>query len=152
MVHVGDEIESVCGKCGDVWHVVAAMIGSKVVKVVCKRCGGQHRHRPPTGAGPAAAAAEKAEAPAKPAKTTEKKMSKKAAAAAAAEAAAAAPVEPDLSRPIKPYKPSDRYQLRDRIEHRTFGVGVVEEVASAGKIQVRFPEGSKKLLHGAPAA
>lgn len=150
MVHVGDEIESVCGKCGDVWHVVAAMVGSKVVKVVCKRCGGQHRHRPPTGAGPAPA--EKTEAPAaKPAKA-EKKMSKKAAAAAAAEAAAAAPVEPDLSRPIKPYKPSDRYQLRDRIEHRTFGVGVVEEVSSAGKIQVRFPEGPKKLLHGAPAA
>ena len=68
-----------------------------------------------------------------------------------AEAAAAAPVEPDLSRPIKPYKPSELYQLRDRIQHRTFGVGVVEDVSSAGKIQVRFPEGPKKLLHGAPA-
>lgn len=149
MVHVGDEIESVCGKCGDVWHVVAAMIGSKVVKVVCKRCGGQHRHRPPTGS--AAAAPVKSEAAPKAAKPAKEKMSKKAAAAAAAEAAAAAPVEPDLSRPIKPYKPSELYQLRDRIQHRTFGVGVVEDVSSAGKIQVRFPEGPKKLLHGAPA-
>ena len=145
-VGVGDEIESVCGKCGPVWHVVAAMVGNKVVKVVCKRCGAQHRHRSPPGSAPAPA--ESAPTP-KP----EKRSKAKSEASKAESAAGGAPrIEPDLSRPIKPYQAGQTYLLRDRIEHRTFGVGVVEELSGPGKIQVRFPDGPRKLLHGVPAA
>ena len=42
---VGADIESICSKCGDVWHVVVAKVGETVVKVQCKECGGYHRYR-----------------------------------------------------------------------------------------------------------
>ncbi len=145
-VRVGDEIEAVCGKCGPVWHVVAAMVGTKVVKVECKRCGAQHRHRPPPGSAPSG------EGAAKPEKRPKVRSEATKAERAEAAAGAAPVVQPDLSRPIKPYQPGQSYQLRDRIEHRTFGIGVVEELSGPGKIQVRFPDGPKKLLHGVPAA
>ncbi len=148
MAKVGEEIESVCGKCGDVWHVVAAMIGSKVVKVVCKRCGSQHRHRPPTPGGAAGASAP-AEAKAPAAKEPKSKSSKSKASAATEPAAR---VEADLSKPVRPYRVVDTYKPRERVEHRTFGLGVVEELAGAGKIHVRFETGVKTLLHGTPPA
>src|SRR4051812_6363069 len=42
---VGQDIEALCGRCGQVWHVVMAMMGDRIAKVVCKRCGGHHRYR-----------------------------------------------------------------------------------------------------------
>ena len=42
---VGQDIEALCGRCGQVWHVVMAKMGDKIAKVVCKRCGGHHRYR-----------------------------------------------------------------------------------------------------------
>ena len=36
---VGKDIESICGKCGDVWHVVVAKMGEQIAKVQCKQCG-----------------------------------------------------------------------------------------------------------------
>ena len=45
-VGVGQDIESICNKCGDVWHVVVAKVGDKIAKVQCKECNGYHRYRP----------------------------------------------------------------------------------------------------------
>src|SRR5665647_995831 len=42
---VGADVESLCSKCGDVWHVVVAKDGDKIVKVQCKQCSGYHRYR-----------------------------------------------------------------------------------------------------------
>ena len=42
---VGQDIEAMCGRCGQVWHVVMAKMGDRIAKVVCKRCGGHHRYR-----------------------------------------------------------------------------------------------------------
>ena len=47
---VGADVESLCSKCGDVWHVVVAKDGDKIVKVQCKQCSGYHRYRSPHGA------------------------------------------------------------------------------------------------------
>lgn len=57
-------------------------------------------------------------------------------------------VEPDLSRPVRPYLTSDTYMVGDRIDHRSFGTGVIERVMSPSKVQVYFPDGQKMLLHG----
>ena len=57
-------------------------------------------------------------------------------------------VEPDLSRPIRPYQISDTYAVGDRIDHQSFGTGVIERVMSPSKVQVYFPEGQKMLLQG----
>src|SRR5947208_1168879 len=42
---VGEDIEALCGRCGQVWHVVMAKMGDRIAKVVCKRCGGHHGYR-----------------------------------------------------------------------------------------------------------
>src|SRR5437660_1773789 len=42
---VGEDIEALCGRCGQVWHVVMAKMGDRIAKVVCKRCGGHHGRR-----------------------------------------------------------------------------------------------------------
>jgi len=57
-------------------------------------------------------------------------------------------VEPDLSRPVRPYQMSDTYLVGDRIDHQSFGTGVIERVMGPSKVQVYFPEGQKMLLHG----
>ena len=30
---VGEDIEALCGKCGQVWHVVMAKVGTRIAKV-----------------------------------------------------------------------------------------------------------------------
>jgi hypothetical protein len=56
-------------------------------------------------------------------------------------------VEGDLSRPIRSYSVSDSYRAGDRIAHPKLGTGVVQGVAGAGKIRVRFDERESVLVH-----
>ncbi len=136
---VGADVESLCGKCGDTWHVVVAKVGDAIVKVQCKQCGGYHRHRPPGGAKPArrAPAAKRASAA---------ERSK-----AAAEIQRAEPlVAADPSVPPKRYSIRETYAPGERIEHPTFGVGIVEAVPEPGKMQVFF-DGTRRILAQAKA-
>jgi hypothetical protein len=129
---VGADIEALCSKCGDVWHVVVAKVGDRIVKVLCKECGGQHRYKSPHGAPP------------------EKKQPTIAARAARAEKA---PVErfekpavaADLGRPVKPYRASEKFEVGDRVEHVNFGQGVVE-ISESGKVTVFFASGRRVLV------
>lgn len=133
---VGADIESICGKCGDVWHVVVAKVGETIKKVVCKQCGGQHRYKPPEGK-----AAQVA--PAARATTTRAKAAggvKKSARAADGPIVKAA-----ANREIRDYRASERYSTGDRIAHATFGEGIVELSPGPGKIQVWF-DGGRKIL------
>ncbi len=138
---VGADIESICGKCGDVWHVVVAKVGDKIARVQCKQCLGSHRHKPPEGSA-AAAAIIRARAPGT--RTT------------APRKAAAPPPEPgprvaaDPSRPPRPYRATETWRQGDRIQHPTFGAGVVESDAGPGKIHVWFP-GGRRILAQAKA-
>ena len=136
---VGADVESICRKCGDVWHVIVAMVEDDIAKVQCKQCNGLHKYSDP-------------DAEAKPAK--KKPAKKRAAAMTAAEkkaAAAAKPsskatVKPDMDKPTRPYKFSDSYESRERIEHVKFGLGVIEDVLDGSKIEVFFEEGGRRVL------
>lgn len=136
---VGADIESICRKCGDVWHVIVAMIEDDIAKVQCKQCNGLHKYKDPN-----LAEAEAKEAPAKkkrkPAMTAAQKK-----AAAAAKPKSKATVDANLKLATKPYKFSDTFVSGQRIDHVKFGVGVVEDVIDGGKIEVFFPEGRKVL-------
>jgi hypothetical protein len=147
---VGADVESLCSKCGDVWHVVVAKVGDRIAKVQCKECHGFHRYKPPPGKEPrslrpptAAARAATASAPG----AATKKAPTRARKAATPEVPA---VQPDLSRPVRRYSPAEEYLPGDRITHATFGAGVVE-LSAAGKIQVMFP-GGRRVLAVAKAA
>lgn len=136
---VGADVEALCSKCGDVWHVVVAKVGEQIVKVQCKQCGGYHRYKSPHGA------------------PTEKRQPSLAnprpprAAKAPVERFEKPAVTADLSRPVRPYRASEHFEVGERIEHPSFGQGVVE-IAEPGKITVFFASGRRVLAQakGAP--
>lgn len=136
---VGADVESLCSKCGDVWHVVVAKVEDDIAKVQCKECGATHRYRPPGGK-------KKASAKSSGTKKTTKKKS-----AGQAEAEEKEPkVEPDLSKPVRAYRIDGTYEPGDRIEHPKFGTGVVENNATPGKVDVFFPDGRRVLAAAKP--
>jgi len=129
---VGADIEALCSKCGDVWHVVVAKVGEDVVKVQCKQCSGYHRYKSPHGV----SGTKKIATPRAPRATK----------SAPVERIARPQVEADLSKPSRAYRPADKYEVGERVDHPTFGQGVVES-ADGGKVTIFFATGRKVLVH-----
>ena len=136
---VGADVESLCSKCGDVWHVVVAKVEDRIVQVLCKECGRRHRHRPPASAKTKGAGVQR-RSTSSPAKERNQVVTR----------FDAPLVEADTSRPSRPYKYTDTYQPGDRIEHPKFGHGVVELCSEPGKMQVFFAEGRRVLALAKP--
>jgi hypothetical protein len=132
----GADIAALCSKCGDVWHVIVAKVGEEIVKVQCKECGAYHRYRHPS-------------------KTGTKKGSSAPRAAreprAVVERFEAPAVAADLSKPVRTYRATERYEVGERVEHPTFGQGTVE-IVDGSKITVFFAVGRKVLVHAKGAA
>ena len=128
-VSAGSDIAALCSKCGDVWHVVVAMVDGRVAKVVCKECGSQHRYRTADGS--------HLKRPAKPRGPR--------AAKEPVERFESARVTTDMTKPLRTYRASESYDVGDRVEHPVFGAGVVE-IFDDGKITVFFPTGRKVLV------
>jgi len=129
---VGEDIEDICTRCGDTWHVVMAKVGDRVVKVVCKLCGSQHNYR-----------GNKTSVSSGGAKTSwgaarKRRITKPT-------PVVAAPPVFDPSKPPRPYAPNEEYHVGERISHRTFGIGVVSAVPAPGKMEVYFPSGLRTL-------
>lgn len=137
MADVGADIESLCRKCGDVWHVIVAKVGAQIAKVQCKQCGGLHRYRPPNDA----------------AVVRERRTNGKRAEAAPKQrplgkSTASTPlIVVDTSKPIRAYRIDETFAAGDRLEHRMFGEGVVEMLVGPQKIQVFFADGRRILAH-----
>jgi hypothetical protein len=130
---VGQDIEALCGKCGQVWHVVMAKMGDRIAKVVCKRCGGHHRYR---------TEGDDVNETARPARARTI-TSSRSRAATPAPVLTAPPFDP--SKPARPYASAAQYTLGERIAHPQFGVGVVAGSPGSGKIDVVFPTGARVL-------
>ena len=125
-MRVGADIEAICKKCGEVWHVVIALADRRIAKVECRECGARHRYR-----------GVKGEIGAARATSSRTRSGKK-----------KPVVRADESRPRRDFRMSDIYEVGDRILHASFGEGVVQEVAAPAKIVVLFDVGSKTLVHG----
>ena len=137
---VGADIEALCSKCGDVWHVVVAKVGEDIVRVICKECKGQHRYRNPKKAGMPT-----------PRRTSSSTKPRAARAEKVVERFPVPAVAADLSIPVRTYKASELYAPGERVDHPTFEQGVVE-VSEPGKVTVFFATGRKVLAQakGAP--
>jgi predicted nucleic acid-binding Zn ribbon protein len=131
-MRVGSDLEAVCKKCGDVWHVVIAMADSQIAKVECRECGARHRYRGVKGEIGAVRGKPAARATSSRTRSGEKKQV----------------VEADESRPRRDFSMTDTYQVGDRLLHASFGEGVVQEVAGPAKIVVLFEVGPKTLVQG----
>lgn len=136
---VGADVEALCSKCGDVWHVVVAKVGAQIVKVQCKQCGGYHRYKSPHGApkekrqpNPFAPRAERA--PKAPVERFEKPA-----------------VAADLTKPVRTYAANLKYEVGERVEHPSFGQGVVE-VSEPGKVTMFFATGRRVLVQSKEGA
>ena len=130
---VGQDIEDICTRCGDTWHVVVAKVGERVIKVVCKLCGSQHNYRG-ENAGAAAGATSSSWGASRRRRTTKR-------------SAATPPPAPtfDPSKPPRAYSPQGSYALGERIVHPNFGTGVVAGTPGPGKVDVVFPAGNRTL-------
>lgn len=130
---VGEDIEALCGRCGQVWHVVMAKMGDRIAKVVCKRCGGHHQYRTENGTAVGSASdAGRRVAPRRVRRSS---------------AAIAPLVVPafDPSKPPRPYSAKDSYGAGERVSHPMFGTGVVTAAPGPGKIEIAFPTGMRVL-------
>lgn len=150
--NVGNDIESICGKCGDVWHVVVAKQGDRIVKVQCKQCSAVHRHRPPVKEAavkaprvPGEKAARTPAAPRAPRAVGEK--APRAKRASTSKAPPGPRVVADPLKPVRKYRPVETFRVGDAIDHPTFGRGVVESLPEHGKIEIWFSGERKVLVH-----
>lgn len=78
-----------------------------------------------------------------PEPTTKKK--KKKAAAGTTPKVAKSTVVADLSKPVRTYAASGKFEVAERVEHPSFGQGVVE-VSEPGKVTVTFATGRRVLV------
>ncbi|MGE3767848.1 MAG: hypothetical protein AB7L94_36675 [Kofleriaceae bacterium] len=129
---VGADVESLCAKCGDVWHVVVAKEGDRIAKVQCKQCGGYHRYKSPHGAPAVKKLPATNRPPKEPRESPAERFEKPAVAA-------------DMSKPSQPYRASGKFAVGDRIDHPSFGQGIVE-LSEPGKITVFFASGRRVLV------
>jgi hypothetical protein len=141
---VGADVEALCSKCGDVWHVVVAKVKEQIVKVQCKQCGGYHRYKSPHGAPPE----KKLPAATRPVRDREQGGSTgRAAPRQPVERFEKPAVQADLTKPARPYRASERFEVGERVEHPNFGQGVIEASEPVqGKITVFFASGRRVLV------
>ena len=130
-----------CGRCGQVWHVVMAKMGDRIAKVVCKRCGGHHRYRD-----------ENADATAAAGRATRRRVrggprsDRRGERRVGARRGGAAVPPFDPAKPPRTYAARDSYVAGERVAHPTFGVGVVAGVARRGQGRGRVSGAGARVL------
>ncbi|MEM6294899.1 MAG: hypothetical protein AAGA54_26750 [Myxococcota bacterium] len=137
MLAVGKDLFATCGKCGDVWHVIAAMSGDRVTKVTCKNCMGSHRYKAPAGEVDVNANAKSKR------RTVASRRSPKSVTPPSADNPL---IEANMDRPIQEYSMRTTFEPGDRVAHPKFGMGVVEGTPETGKMLVFFKSAGRKTL------
>src|ERR1041384_2883861 len=94
---VGADVEALCSKCGDVWHVGVAKAGEQIAKVQDRQGEAYRRYKPPHGA-PAEKKLPAANRPVRETKPPVERFEKPAVAA-------------DLSRPSRSYRASALFEV-----------------------------------------
>lgn len=132
---VGGEVDAYCTKCKMILaHTVLAKVETKIARVRCNTCMGEHAYRAnPPGTRKAATAKKKAPG----SKATVKKAEAKPFDSLFTEKSLAS---------AQPYSPKGRYAQGDVLQHPTFGVGLVESIRD-DKVDAIFRQGPKTLIH-----
>jgi hypothetical protein len=132
---VGEDVVAYCTKCKkDLDHVIVALVGEKVKKVLCKTCEKEHVYKAPKGD----------KAPAK--KKTAAKKAKKKKLTPVEEWEMAMEQAKDAT--VKAYAQDGSFGEGEKVDHSTFGQGLVVKLISPNKMEVIFEEGSKFMIRG----
>jgi hypothetical protein len=110
------------------------MDGEIVRRVTCSMCGSTHNYKVKPAPVPDGSGSGTGAAPAK--RKTSTRRTKE---------ASAFTIDP--KRPVKSYDMNNIFSAGDVINHPKFGLGAVETAVPPNKIEVRFQEGKKMLLH-----
>ncbi|MFZ5471903.1 MAG: hypothetical protein ACOZIN_20930 [Myxococcota bacterium] len=125
---VGGEVDAFCTRCRlTLAHTILAMVGTKIARVRCNTCNGDHAFRAEPGASPSRA--PRAPRAAKVVISFDQRLQGK-----------------DLSR-ARPYSARDTYAVDDVVNHPTFGLGIVNLVRG-DKVDIAFKAAEKTLVHG----
>jgi hypothetical protein len=134
-IKTGSTVDSWCTKCKLVLaHTVESMVESKITRVHCNTCQGQHAYR--------------ANAPGAKTPGTARRSSKKAADAVPKRSEYETLLRGRTGDKARTYATSERFSPGELIKHASFGLGVVYAERDSVKIDVHFPDGPKVLLHG----
>lgn len=131
---VGGDILSFCTSCKmDLNHVIVAIQGDRVKKVECRTCKKVHAYRIPKGA--------------KSPTASKGRVDKKAQQAVAVELEWKKIMDEKSSQPSISYTTKSKLNLGDKIDHPSFGEGVVEKMIYPNKVAVLFQSDIKVLVH-----
>jgi len=124
---IGDPIEGRCTKCRkNTDHIIITLAEEKPGKVECQTCSRQHKYRLPTVAK-------------KPAvrQTTRPRDAER-------KEWEALQLSTENSK-AKAYSMTDTYKVNALIDHPVFGLGMVQRVIGAQKVEVLFEDGKKTM-------
>ncbi len=124
---IGDPIEGRCTKCRkNTDHIIITIVDENPGKVECQTCTRQHKYRPPTvPKKPAARQVTKPkDADRKEWESLQQKM--------------------DSSK-AKTYSMTDSYKINTLIDHPVFGLGMVQRIIGAQKVEILFEDGRKTM-------
>lgn len=140
---VGGEVDAFCTRCRlTLAHTILAMVGTKIARVRCNTCNGDHAYRSAPGTtdkpSPSARASSAGtKAPRASRATAEEKIIISFEEQLAGKDIANAPR----------YSPKDTYKPEQVLQHPTFGLGLVTAVRG-DKVDITFKSETKTLVHG----
>ena len=139
---VGGEVDALCTRCRlTLAHTILAMVGTKIARVRCNTCNGDHAYRAAPG-------------------TTDKPSTSRSSSASSTRAPRASRASEDkvvisfedqlAGKDIANaprYSPRDTYKVDQVVHHPTFGLGLVTAVRGE-KVDITFKSDAKTLVHG----
>ena len=133
---VAKDVVAYCVNCKmDLAHTVVIMEGETVKRVLCNTCNKEHIYRAPKGEKP----------PTNKKKPVRKKRAKKLVAPDVLWDMAMVSVQ-DL--PSNLYTFDGLFESGEKIDHKTFGLGLITKLIQPNKMEVIFKEGTKIMIRG----
>ncbi|MFZ7113302.1 MAG: hypothetical protein ACOWYE_16595 [Desulfatiglandales bacterium] len=133
---VAKEIMAYCTSCRmNLVHVIVALDGERIARVLCKSCNKEHNYRPPKGL----------KEPSSGGKASKPSAGKK---TAAGRGKWAKEMEQGQAEPAKAYSMDGVFGVGDKLDHAVFGVGFVKKLMGPKKMEVLFEDGIKVLVRG----
>jgi hypothetical protein len=142
---VGGEVDAFCTRCRlTLAHTILAMVGTKIARVRCNTCNGDHAFRSAPGT------TDKPSPSARSSGGTSGTKAPRASRATAEEKIIISFEEQLAGKDIANaprYSPKDTYKPDQVIQHPTFGLGLVTAVRG-DKVDITFKSETKTLVHG----
>ena len=132
---VSEDIVAYCTSCKlDLAHVIVALDGEKVKKVLCKTCNKEHVYKAP----------KEGKVPSKKKKLAA--SSKKKTISPLEEWEMAMKKAKDAT--IRIYAQDGSFSEGEKIDHSTFGQGLITKLIQPNKMEVIFEDGAKFMIRG----